>query len=289
MTTNNLTYRTTRTFLQDGYIHQVDIKISLNDECKNGQEDFSITGDEYILNKTNTNRRYNSGGCIHDLIEQVAPEFKMFIDLHLNDFKGSPMYAIANGHYNLSRLTKEEFISYYLITEKEYTQLLTAENEDHFAYLVHTLDIPSTWAEKAEIAIKELERLTGEEFKSEATKQNYELNLDRFSEYIGKSLEEVKEMEVIKSEKLYQDNLDKKLAELKANRDKKTEEAEKEYYIKESIAKIIHPLKTNFIFYNHINKLVFNWMDWSDKFTTEEMAKFVLEFDNKYNIEIDKK
>ena len=74
--------------------------VSLNDDCKNGHIDFHCTGDVYEI--TSDGRKvWSSGGCCHDMILKRFPEFKCFVDLHLSNCEGTPMYAVANGFYFL--------------------------------------------------------------------------------------------------------------------------------------------------------------------------------------------
>jgi hypothetical protein len=107
--TNDLRYTISTTFKGNPII----IKIRLNDECKNGHQDFSITGTTYRLFEkgdrkdgdwkvfNGKNYTFDSGGCIHETILKVKPELKIFVDLHLCDYKGIPMHAVANGFYHL--------------------------------------------------------------------------------------------------------------------------------------------------------------------------------------------
>ncbi len=74
------------------------VKIELGDPHKNGHNDFSITADIYEKLK-NGRWGHISGGCIHDEILKHFPEFQIFVDLHLSDDNGVPMYPIANNPY----------------------------------------------------------------------------------------------------------------------------------------------------------------------------------------------
>jgi hypothetical protein len=81
-----------------------EINIRFNDECKNGKNEFAITADVYKNNGTKNKPKKGSslkGGCIHDDIARIAPEFKKFLKWHLFSEKG-PMYYIENTLYFVS-------------------------------------------------------------------------------------------------------------------------------------------------------------------------------------------
>ena len=101
-TTSSIKYSVRKELDKDSYI-KVDIR--LNDECRNGFEEFAITGS--YRNKTD-----EISGCIHDKIIKHFPEFKIFIDLHLSDHKGMPMYAVANGFYFLENRKKKALMEH---------------------------------------------------------------------------------------------------------------------------------------------------------------------------------
>src|SRR5690606_4043709 len=121
----------------------LDISIRLNDECKNGHQDFAITADGYKKGLPKTERNYLYGGCCHEEILKAKPEFKIFIDLHLCDYAGVPMHPSANGHYHMKEgfnktkpntpEFKAEYCEYYRITEVQFDILKTAENQIQFA------------------------------------------------------------------------------------------------------------------------------------------------------------
>lgn len=77
------------------------IRIRLNDECKNGHQDFAITADIWEKGKLRTDRYWIMGGCCHEEIIATRPDLKIFVDLHLCDYKGIPMHAVENGFYHL--------------------------------------------------------------------------------------------------------------------------------------------------------------------------------------------
>ena len=80
-----------------GNNEKIAVEISLSDDCKNGHNDFSITADIY---EQRGSRYYHvSCGCQHDEILKYFPEFQIFVDLHICDDNGVPMYPIANNPY----------------------------------------------------------------------------------------------------------------------------------------------------------------------------------------------
>lgn len=137
-----------------------EIIIRLDDECKNGHEGFSITA-TFWKGIQRIDRNFIMGGCCHEEILSRHPELQIFVDLHLCDFKGAPMYAVANGYYHLSRMSKDEFIVYFNITPKLYDILKTATDKQHFSNLISDSKIPEIWQLKANEGIKILEEMTG--------------------------------------------------------------------------------------------------------------------------------
>ncbi|APZ82887.1 hypothetical protein [Flavobacterium phage FL-1] len=130
---------------------QYTIKIRLNDECKNGHNDFSITGEYWEAGKPKQERYSLGGGAIGDQIAKEFPEFAIFNNLHLCDVKGAPMYAIANGFYHLNTQEMEQakFCKYYRVSTDQYQILKTAEDEKHFKYLLYTIGVVEQWQEEA--------------------------------------------------------------------------------------------------------------------------------------------
>ena len=69
--------------------------VRFDDECGNGHNTFSITGEHY------TNGRMDSCGCLHDLIARHFPDLAPLIKWHLCSTEG-PMHYIANTVFHAS-------------------------------------------------------------------------------------------------------------------------------------------------------------------------------------------
>ena len=160
------------------------VSIRLDDECKNGHQDFAITGTQWEPGKRRAERNINRYGCIHDDILEAFPEFAPFVKLHLCDFDGVPMHAIENMRYhitsgfNSTRVKDEnfadEYCDYYRITKTELGALSTAKADKlYFQYVFESLPIRARWKEEAQNAIGRLEALTGVKFVNTSTRSNY--------------------------------------------------------------------------------------------------------------------
>lgn len=118
-TTNRLCYTVSKRYIQAGTTFKINVKILLADDCKNNICDWSITADIYEQRK-NGRFVWCAGGCCHEEILKRFPQFKMFVDLHLSNHYGAPMYPVENGFYHITNSSKETVINYLRITETEY-------------------------------------------------------------------------------------------------------------------------------------------------------------------------
>lgn len=116
-TTNRLCYTVSKRYIQAGTTFEINVKILLADDCKNNICDWSITADIYEQRK-NGRFVWCAGGCCHEEILKRFPQFKMFVDLHLSNHYGAPMYPVENGFYHITNSSKETAINYLRITKR---------------------------------------------------------------------------------------------------------------------------------------------------------------------------
>lgn len=245
------------------------ITIRLDDECKNGHQDFSITGTGWQKGKPRTDRNMIYGGCCHDAIIKARPDLKIFVDLHLADWEGIPMYAVENGFYHLTNgfnNTKpdaptfaQEFIEYYRLSPAQWEGLRTSKNRLQYAVRLKELGILDAWKAQANEAIKQLESMTGKTFKPDSIK----------SQYHAPTEEELKEEQEKQKNGYYTPEAEAQRAEakrkeefeeLRAEYQRDLDELALEYEVDLAIltAGGKKALKSA-IFYNHRNEVVLNW------------------------------
>lgn len=167
----SLIYKETK-IVENGNV-KITVTIKLDDECKNGYQDFSITADGY---EKRNGRFYESfGGCCHDEIKKYFPEYSIFTTLHLSTYKGIPIYASENGFFHIKNGTmgKEEFCDYYRITSEQYDILAKSENVLEFSILLSDLKVLEHWKKQADEGILLLEKLTGKTFLIDSKKDGY--------------------------------------------------------------------------------------------------------------------
>jgi hypothetical protein len=266
------------------------VKIRLNDECKNGHQDFSITAVFWETNKDRADKNMICGGCCHDDILKHFPDLKIFVDLHLCDYLGIPMYASANGFYHLKqgfdrlngKTQKQYFCDYYRVTSEQYDILKDSQSAEHFGYLLFDLGILNQWKEQADNAIKVLESFTNKVFLVDSVKNQFGMSSEQLEQekkkinegYYSKDKIEERHNEKIKAEK------NAFILKAREERDKKIKNANIEYKIQLLVLKSGLSLK-NTIFYSHSNTLSFNWKSYEPKITEKQFRDFC----EKINIE----
>lgn len=264
--TNSLIYKASKLI---GNHERLNVKIRLNDECKNGHQDFAITGQ--IIK----NNRVESWGCLHDDILKHFPEFKQFILLHGRDFTGAPTYAIENSYYSLTKVregeeTAQSFCDHLRINKKEFNYInKNAFSNVSFYLAIKELNIFDRWREEANKGIKALEELTGKKLliDSKRTQVNHpepeqihEEQQKIASGYYTPKARKQREKEAFKKYIEEQNQSFKnKIASLKE------EHSVKMQVLKKGGKKAYKAC----IFYNHTRTLAFNWSS-CDTITAEE-------------------
>lgn len=267
---NDLRYTATKTVGNE----VITVKIRLNDECKNGHQDFSVTGEIYAAGKPRTDINMISCGCIHEDIAAAFPEFIPFIRLHLSDYNGVPMYAVANGFYHLQNGFDKckpdninfpgEFCEYYRITPDQYEVLKTAKNKTQYGIYITTLGILGQWKNEAATAIIELEKLTGLTFVNDSKRSQFDAPTIEEMETEAQRQKEgyyTPEAEAARHEAMKQSILDELQAELNKEIEKHTIEfeAKKEVFIKGGKKAL-----DNCIYYSHTKEVAFNWRNYDN-------------------------
>lgn len=280
MERKNLSYNVTKFYVENGITYKMNVHIGLDDSCKNGVCDWNITADVYEKRK-NGRFVWCASGCYHDEILKYFPEFKRFVDLHLSNHYGQPMYPVENGFYHLKNSDKEKTINYLRITESEYNILHdSAEDKGYFTYLLYTLGIVDRWKKESMEAIKQLEALTGNTWENPYKPENERFTLKLTDEERTLIENRIKEgyytSEAIQARKdqKKREEYENKRNEIIADCEKEIQKAENRKLVRLALLDTGIPLK-NVIYYNHSNELAFNWNDYEEKVTQEQFDKFV--------------
>lgn len=252
--------------------NQMYISIRLNDECKNGHQDFAITADIYQKGKPKADKYLVAAGCCHDAILKACPELKIFVNLHLCDYTGCPMYAVENGFYHITegfnsvKPESENFKQYYCdeyrITGAQFETLVKSETKTQFAIKIQELGILSQWKSEADTAISMLENMTGKTFVVDSAKTQFhaptaeEIREEQGRANTGYYTKEAREQRA-------KDAVLAELAKLEAERDKEIGKATEEFEVKKQVL-LTGGKKAldNCIYYNHSKTLSFNWRNY---------------------------
>lgn len=265
MKTNNLIYKCSKE-VNDTVVY---VTIKLNDECKNGHNDFSITGEVYQKGKPKTDRNMICCGCCHDAILEAFPEFKMFVDLQLCSSDGYPMFLGKNAAYWISIGEDEKAMNDLRCDSDMYDKLYPYYIDNLlFKKAISDYGLLDIWSEQAKKAIAYLEKLTGNEFIENK-------HVPFFSE---------KEIELIESGTVTLEAVwRKREIEKQEKRIKQIAEIEKKYSNKIDCAELEKKVRLlmldfdseNWIWYDHSHTLCFNWKSYERKVTRQEVEAFM--------------
>lgn len=258
--------------------YKFDYLIKLNDECKNGHLTFSFTGSVKI--KKGNGRYYDFiSGAIDDIITYFKPELSMFEKLHTCNHLGQPIYIDNIRYYINEGKTDQEIAEMYNISDMEAIKTLrnTSDNKDLFHYLVFRLGIAENWENLANEAIQEIEKRSNSKLKIE--------NKDRVFKQLPKEDCEVLEnlyqlgyasnvQKEFRDKARKEDQKQKELKEIEEQRNKAIAKAQKEYEIKKAVVSFGISWN-NVIFYDHSNKLCFNYSDCYKKIPSDLINEFI--------------
>lgn len=282
MKTNTLKYTVVKSFREKGITYKVITTIKLHDECKNGTCSWSITG--ILQQKKGNGRFYDIGhGCIHEEILKASPKLKMFVDLHLCNWRGTPLYPVETGYYFLQK-DKKQAKEYLRVTDEEMEILSKCDNKEYFKYQLFALGIVERWQAESKKAIQTLEELTGDvwvnPYKESEERHRFVLSDEEREEMEGKilsgyytesAIQERKEAERIAK-------IEKRKNEVIKTFEKIINKATKEKDVKLAILGA-GLLSDNYIYYVEGNNVVFNYYSYHDKVTEEEYNNMLKNID----------
>lgn len=258
--------------------YEFDYQIILDDECKNGHLTFSFTGSIKI--KKGNGRYYTLiSGAIGNIIAYFKPELSMFEKLHLCNHLGQPTY-IDNIRYHINEgKTDREISEMYNISDTKAIEILrnASDNKDLFYYLVFRLGVAENWENLAGEAIQEIEKRRKRKLKIEGKDRVYK-QLPKEDCEVLENLYQLgyasKVQKEFRSKARKEDQKQKELKEIEEERNKAIAIAQKEYEIKKAVVSFGISWN-NIIFYNHSNKLCFNYSDCYKKIPSDLINEFI--------------
>lgn len=258
--------------------YKFDYLIKLDDCCDNGHLTFSFTGNVKV--KKGNGRYYDFiSGAIGDIITYFKPELSIFEKLHTCNHLGQPMY-IDNIRYHINEgKTDQEIAEMYNISDMKAIEILrnASDNKDLFYYLVFRLGVAENWENLAGEAIQEIEKRNGSKLKIEGKDRIYK----QLSKEDCEALENLYQLgyasnaqKELRDKARKEDQKQKELKEIEEQRNKAIAKAQKEYEIKKAVVSFGISWN-NVIFYDHSNKLCFNYSDCYKKIPSDLINEFI--------------
>lgn len=273
------------------------IKISLDDDCRNGRESWSLTADIF------ENGEDAGGGCCHDHILALRFDLKPFADLHLADFEGYPMHAWANAFYWFAGWKGGLGLKYHAGQDKtadeckrilgEHIRATDADldvlaacgamTEEELQVALEDMGFPARWRAESLAAIRTLEQLTGGTFTTSSTKPApAPVSQERravIAERRASGYYSPEQVAARLTAKVEADTL-KALDELEKEHAAKLESVAAGYMVDRWIVrKFGRRFGSNLIYYRHTNSLVCNWNTTDRTWSAEEFAALEAETD----------
>lgn len=203
----------------------------------------------------------------------------MFEKLHFCNHLGQPTYIDdIRCHINEGK-TDKEISEMYNISDMKAIKILrnASDNKDLFYYLVFRLGVAENWGNLAGEAIQEIEKRRKGKLKIEGKdcvykqlpKEDCEVleNLYQLG-YASNAQKELRDKARKEGQK------QKELKEIEDERDKAIAKAQKEYEIKKAVVSFGISW-SNVIFYDHSNKLCFNYSDCYKKIPSDLINEFI--------------
>lgn len=279
------------------------IKIRLDDECRNGHEDFSLTCDIYEKSPSGIWRDVG-GGCALEHILALRPDLAPFALLHLCDHNGLPMHCAANAFYwfagfgpglstekyhgGSSAKTPDEcrriFAEHIHADNEQVQQIIDHQprTELELRAVLEEMGFPEQWKAEADAAIATLEKWTGQTFAPADPASRWKRTTEaeraligerKASGYYSASRVAAHDAAAIEAQRA------ERIKEIDTDLAKAIDKLNCNAQVARYMAARYFPRLQNYIYYDHIGTLSFNWSSTEKLVTREEFDQFNKELD----------